>query len=167
MEKSKIAQALFQYNSLIKENDKIYRNTAKTLGISDSAFWILYMIRESDQAMTQSELCSSLYQPKQTINSALKKLEQDGVITLKTMDDRRSKQLILTEKGRRLSAKTVDRVMETEQLALAELTEEELTAYLSIFSKHTSLLRKHLSSLSEDCNDGQTNQKNKNSDSII
>lgn len=40
-----------------------------------------------------------IYLPKQTVISALKKLEAVGLITLKKMDDRRSKQLQLTRKG--------------------------------------------------------------------
>ena len=38
-----INKKLSEYNSIIKENEGIYRRVAKKNGLSDSAFWILYM----------------------------------------------------------------------------------------------------------------------------
>ena len=55
--------------------------------------------------MTQSEICSFLYQPKQTVNSSLKKLASEGYIQL-SVSGHRSKQILLTEKGRELTSQT-------------------------------------------------------------
>lgn len=35
-----------EYNSIIKEYDKMYRDAIKTLGLNDSSFWILYTLRD-------------------------------------------------------------------------------------------------------------------------
>lgn len=43
------------------------------MGLSDCTFWILYALRENNARLTQSEICNFFYQPKQTVNSALKK----------------------------------------------------------------------------------------------
>ena len=47
------------YNQLIKEMDDLYRVYAKNCNLSETAFWILYCIREREkEAFTQREICS-------------------------------------------------------------------------------------------------------------
>lgn len=43
---SEIEKLLYKYNRIYKENNDLYRGVAKTLGVSDSVFWILYSLRE-------------------------------------------------------------------------------------------------------------------------
>ncbi len=44
------------YNQLIKEMDDLYRVYAKNCNLSETAFWILYCIRErEEEAFTQRE----------------------------------------------------------------------------------------------------------------
>ena len=45
------------YNQLIKEMDDLYRVYAKNCNLSETAFWILYCIREREEAFTQREIC--------------------------------------------------------------------------------------------------------------
>lgn len=99
------ARRFSEYNRILKENDELYRSAVKTMGLPDCAFWILYTLRESSETLTQSDVCYTLYQPKQTVNSALKKLADGGYIVLSEQKDRRSKPLSLTEKGQRLAEK--------------------------------------------------------------
>ncbi len=150
MLKENIKKRLFEYNSIIKETDELYRKIAKTLDLPDCTFWILYTLREDSKVLTQSEICSAIYQPKQTINSALKKLQNDGYIELKEMSDRRSKQVVLTLKGKQLAEKTVDKVIIVEQKALSELTEEEQKTFIGLFRKYTDLFKNHIPELNED-----------------
>lgn len=141
MKNRNIDKRLFEFNSIIKENDDLYRGVAKALGLSDCAFWILYALREDNAVLTQSEICYALYQPKQTVNSALKKLESDGYIELLYINDRRSKQIHLTEKGIELAERTVDKVIAVEHNALSCLSDTEQEAFISLFRKYTDLLR--------------------------
>lgn len=135
---------LDEYNKIFKQNDEIYRNAAKELGLSDCAFWILYAVRSAEEVLTQSDLCYSQYQPKQTVNSALKKLEKEGYLVLKCMDNRRSKQIYLTEKGIRLSENTVDKVILAEVEALSALSLAEQEEFLKLFRKYTECLNNEM-----------------------
>ncbi len=144
MNQIQLSQYLLQYNALIRKTDEIYHNAARNLSLSDCAFWILYSLRESAAPLTQSDICNSLYHPKQTVNSALKKLETEGYITLSRTSDRRRKQLCLTEKGRLLATDTVERVMAAELEALAELSEQERSLFLSVFDKYTAILKQKM-----------------------
>ena len=146
--KKKIPQAyLYEYNSIIRENDEVYREAAKALSLSDSAFWILYALWEEQGAISQGELCNTLYQPKQTVNSALKKMERGGHVELREMRDRRSKEVALTEKGKVLAKKTIELVFRAEEKAYLELAEEEQERFIAIFRKYTGLLRSSMKEL--------------------
>lgn len=138
---------LSKLNNLIKENDDIYRNVAKRLGLPDCTFWILYSLREKENSTTQSEICSVIYLPKQTVNSAMKKLENDGYIELLSTNNRRSKQVTLTPKGLALAEKTVDRIIARETDALAGMTPDEKETFLQLYRKYTDLLNENMKTL--------------------
>lgn len=131
---------LMLLNHSIKENDDWYQQTAKQLGMSDSAFWILYMLYDYRDGITQSEICSLSCFPKQTINSSLKKLESDGIIKLVQGADGRSKKIILTAAGHELMKKTIIKVRLTEHKALNRMTDEEKDILISALDKFTRLL---------------------------
>lgn len=138
-----------EFNSIYKKWDELYRDMAKTFGLSDCAFWILYSLRESDACLTQSDICNIIYQPKQTVNSALKKLEQDGYILLLPVKNRRSKQIALTDKGLLLAEQTADRVLLAEETALTQFSYEELELFFQLYHRYTDLLEQNLAKVKE------------------
>ena len=140
------AKWLEEFNRIMKENDNLYRNAAKTLGLTDCTFWILYALREENSVLTQSEICNLMYQPKQTVNSALKKMELEGYINLRSHNNRRSKQIHLNNKGIALAEKTVDKMIAVEQEALSD-SEREI--FISLFQKYTKLLKSKMQTLND------------------
>ncbi len=144
---NEIEKLLYKYNRIYKENSDLYRGVAKALGISDSVFWILYSLREKGGEATQSEICSMLYEPKQTVNSALKKMESEGYIAMASHPDRRRKLLILTPKGEELTEKTADKVLTLECSAFREMSEADRQAFLRLFQTYTEILKRKISSI--------------------
>ena len=136
--------ALAAYNELYKEQDDLYRAVARGFGLSDCAFWVLYALREAERPMTQSDVCAAVYQPKQTVHSALKKLIGEGCLRLAEGRDRRSKYLVLMEQGEALVRRTVDPVMAAETAAMDTLTEAEWTQFLSLCRRYNTALRQYL-----------------------
>lgn len=136
--------ALAAYNELYKEQDDLYRAAARGFGLSDCAFWVLYALREAERPMTQSDVCAAVYQPKQTVHSALKKLIGEGCLRLAEGRDRRSKYLVLTERGEALVRRTVDPVMAAETAAMDTLTKAERTQFLSLCRRYNTALRQYL-----------------------
>lgn len=144
MKKQLAGNGLAAYNSLMRENDDIYRTAIRTLGLPDGAMWILYALRADGRdgiELTQSEICHILYQPKQTTNSALKKLEGAGYLELRAGPDRRSKYVRLTPAGEALARQTADRLIEAENRSFSQLTEQEQETFLRLFRKLTDLFR--------------------------
>ena len=135
---------MMAFNVLWKEQDDIYRGIAKTLGLNESVFWILYCLRGSGKNVTQSFMCSIMLEPKQTINTALKKMESDGLIFFSDSGDKRSKYIYLTEKGAALAKNTVDRVIVAERTAMEMMTEDEQRQFLELFRKYNDCLKEKM-----------------------
>lgn len=125
---------------MYKENDSLYRRLARHFGLSESAFWILYTLEEFQQPVTQAQLCEYLSLSKQTINSGLKQLEQEGNIHLSSGPGRR-KYLQLTPAGRQLAEHTVRPVLRAEERAFLGMAGEERASLLALYRKYLSLLR--------------------------
>ncbi len=140
---------LSEYNEIIKENDEIYRHLAKNFHMPECTFWILYTLRTAHAPLTQSELCKILYEPKQTVNSALKKLEAEGFLSLAVGSDRRSKTITLTDKGQTLAGQTVDLVISAEKHSLLSLEETEQDLFLQLFHKYTDALKQQITELNK------------------
>ena len=60
---------------------------------------------------------------------------------------RRSKFLVLTEDGQELAARTVDLVIEQEQLAIASMGQESMKQFLSLFRIYTDALKQHFQTI--------------------
>ena len=128
-----------------KSNDRIYNeNTllyhrlarARACGLPDCAFWLLYTLRSEEAPLTQTQLSEQLSLPKQTVNSALKKLVEEGVLRLEAADGNlKNKRVCLTEAGEAFLRRTVDRVFGVESAAAARLTEEERSALVALSQK--------------------------------
>lgn len=142
---NKIQSELMQYNQLQKKLDDFYSSLAKICGLSDSVFWIIYSVLERKEPYTQTELCNMWSFNKHTINTALKNLESDGIIRFESLgQNRKNKQIFLTEKGIAFAQRTVIPFMEMEERAFGGLDDEERTEFLRLTQKLLDLLHKEL-----------------------
>ena len=136
-----LSKKMLELNEIMKETDDLYRNLAKKLKMSDCMIWILYILREDDRSVTQSDICNMMCLPKQTVNSYLKKMEAEGSIELLNINDKRSKQVCLTEKGVDLANNTVDIIISKENNALSKMDKEEQALFINLFKKYKDLLK--------------------------
>lgn len=132
-------QFIAQINQTYKEEDELYRRLARHSGLSEAAFWILYAVELASGPITQAEVCGYLSLSKQTINSALKQLEQAGHIRLADGPGRK-KYLQLTEAGQALSHRTIRPVLGAEKRIFQGLTPQERADLLALERKYLSLL---------------------------
>lgn len=143
-----IFSQLIEFNQLYKELDRLYHNYAKDCGLSDSILWILYSIYESKGIYTQKNLCELWSYNKQTVNSALKNLEANGFITLEAIpDNRKNKQIILTDSGNELIEQFIKPLMEAEQNSFRKMDNNERNEFLRVTKKYIDLLQAEISDL--------------------
>ena len=143
--REKTAMPLAEFNQAQKENDTSYREYAKSAGLSDTAFWILYSVAERETPYTQRELCTSWFFPAQTVNSALKELCGRGILRLEPApDNRRNKSIRLTALGDELVSMAIVPLIEAEQRAFERMGRDEYERFLDMTRRHVSLLKEEI-----------------------
>ena len=128
------ANEMRRFNYLVGDIDKAYHKAALKLGISDSALAVLYTL-VSEGRCGISTVCRLTGISKQTVNSALRKLEADGVVRLEAVDGKK-KEISFTPKGSRLAANTAAKVVEAENRVFAGWSEEDRAEYLRLTEKY-------------------------------
>ena len=137
---------LSRINLIMAETDGVYHDAAVRLGLSDSALRILYALRTQGGGCDLSGLPRLTGLTKQTINSALRKLEQEGVVTLSAAGGRK-KRLCLTEKGHILTEQTVDRLMGLENAIFDHWPEQDMQLFLELNQRYLTQLREKIKEL--------------------
>ncbi len=132
-----------RYNIIAWETDALYHKISLSFSLTDSALNILYIIYYSGKSAELREIVQYSGLQKQTVNSALRNLEEKGIITLESVN-RKSKSASLTPKGTALCEKSVKKLIEWEDSALASFSESELSLFLSLMEKYLLSLKKSL-----------------------
>ena len=114
-----------QINCLNEEIDSLYHQAALKLGVSDCVLFVLYMLHTNDGKCLLYDIYKLSGISKQTVNSAIRKLENEETVYLEKCNGK-SKMVYLTEKGKIYTSKTAARLFEAECKALSNWTEEEL-----------------------------------------
>ena len=107
------SKVMRRFNHLVGEIDGVYHEMSLKLGLSDSAMIVLYTICDSGSSCPLRDISLRSGLSKQTVNSALRKLEAEGVVYLEPVSAR-SKSVCLTEAGQALAAKTAGRIIRIE-----------------------------------------------------
>ena len=93
-----------RYNSLYKANNEIYHRLARHFGLSDTAFWILYTLRE-----------------------------QGGFLQLENVPNNRKNKLVrVTSQGEQLLCQVTDPVFAMEERAFLRLSPHQRQALLDL-----------------------------------
>lgn len=142
----KTSREMKRFNYLVGEIDATYHEASLKLGLSDSALMILYAICDAGEGCLLQEICFYTGISKQTINSALRKLEEEDILYLKPFNAK-SKQVFLTDKGRKLSEKTAYRIMQAEDEIFASWEKEDVDKYLELTEKYQRCLREKIEKL--------------------
>lgn len=147
-----ISNPLKEFNRIYKKTNEIYHDIALRLGLSDSAFDILYSISELGDGCLQKDICNATCIPKQTIHSSIRQMEKSGYLTLSSGKGR-SIHITLTDLGKNLLERTIYPVMQMEGEAFHCMTDEECQQMLALFGKYIQALgdaSKNLSIQSEE-----------------
>lgn len=137
------SKELKRYNYLHSETDAAYHEAASKLGLPNSSMLVLYAICDCGNSCLLRDICRSSGISKQTINSALRRLESAGIIYLENADGK-NKTVCLTEKGQRLAERTAGKVIELENAIFSSWTEEEVSQYLALTERYLHDFREGL-----------------------
>ena len=127
-------------NYLHSEINNVFHEMSQQMGLSDSISCILYTICNFGDCCLLADIISMTGIPKQTVNSALRKLESDGFLRLETAQKRRKK-VVLTEDGKLLAQKTAGQMIRMENEIFASWTEEERQMHLALTQRYLDQLK--------------------------
>ena len=148
--KSSTIFVLTVFNQAHKKMNVLYHNYAKAIGLSDSAFWLLYSLYEHGDPCTQKELCEAWFYAPQTINTALKFLEEKGLISLEFIPgNKKNKQIFFTKDGDNLVENKIAPLVRAEERSFDRLDEDEREILVALTQKHIGLLEEELNQINE------------------
>lgn len=121
-------------NKACSELSCLYHDISVKLGLSDSESMILYLLYDAEEPLTQSEIANATGLSKQTLHSAVRKLEGEGIVTLEKLDAK-SKQLVVTQKGAGIVAQKIRPLIELENRVLASWPKEDQLKFLALIEQ--------------------------------
>ena len=127
-------------NYLHSEINNVFHEMSQQMGLSDSVSYILYTICNFGDSCLLTDIISMTGIPKQTANSALRKLESEGILRVEAVDCRR-KRVILTEQGLILARRTAGEMIRMENEIFASWTEAERNLYLDLTRRYLTQLK--------------------------
>ena len=140
--KDSIEQKWVILSKCINEFETEYHKLANYYKLSDSSFWVLYELYNNEDGCTQKELYTDWCLNKQTVNSSVRYLTNEGYIMLEYLDNsKKFKKIKLTKKGKEIAKNTVGKVMELEKKAFQEIDENEMDIVIDFFKKQTTTLK--------------------------
>ncbi len=128
-------QELSTLNHTLGQINGVYHDVSVKMGISDSVMDILYGILCEGNGCNQSLLYKNSGLGKTTVNSAIRKMEKEGLLYLKPGDGRNTR-VFLTDKGYELADRTAGRLMRMEEELFLSWTEQDRSLYLSLMQRY-------------------------------
>lgn len=144
--KHQASKDLKRYNYLFGETGMAYHEMNVRLGLSDSTSSVLYAIWEQGDRRLLKEICRFSGLSKQTINSAIRKLEKAGIVYLE-MADKKNKMVCLTESGKTLAEKTAGRILAAEDEIFASWPREDVQNYFALTEAFLVALQKKVAAM--------------------
>lgn len=120
-----------RFNYISNEICALFHEAALKMKLSDSEMMILYGICNDGDSCLLSDIYKSSGISKQTINSAVRKLEKEDIVYLEKANGR-SKRIFLTEKGKLEMKRKVLRIIEMENEIFGSWTKEEQELYVGL-----------------------------------
>ncbi|MCM1284939.1 MAG: MarR family transcriptional regulator [Acetobacter sp.] len=131
-----IKKQMIEINQLCNESDEIYHSIARSYGLTDSIYWILYILYNYDEPVSQIDLCNNWSYSKQTVNSSIAAMLKKEWITLEVIPNTRNKkQIVLTEIGKQFCDEVIGETQDIEQISFSRVSEEERELFISVFRK--------------------------------
>lgn len=122
----------------------LYSSWAASKNINYYLLFVLYAL-DGQEAMTQKKICIYTGLTKQTVNSVIKSLKDKGYIELfPGSEDRREKQISLTEKGTAYSNELLAPLQKMEQCVLQIMGSDRVQQMIDNIALYNTVLEKEM-----------------------
>jgi DNA-binding MarR family transcriptional regulator len=111
-----------------------------------TAQWFLLRVLWEEEGLSQRELSERVNTTEPTTQSALLRMEKQGIIRrVKNAEDRRANRIYLTPKGRKLEAAMIPYAMEVNRVARDGLDDAEIEMLRALLNKMRANLQRETS----------------------
>jgi len=141
-----ISQNMKRCNHIQGEIESVYHNAALKFGLADSAQFILYTICYLGDNCPLNEVVKMTGISKQTVNSALRNMEKQGLIRLMQATPK-TKNVALTQNGEKLAEETVLQLMKIEDDVFSAWSNEDVQKYLELNERFLKDLKEKIDQL--------------------
>ncbi len=141
-----ISKEMNRFNYLLSETDAVYHDMSRRFGLSDSISRILYTICDLGDGCLLQEICRRCGLSKQTVNSAIRRLESDGILYLEAAGAR-NKKACLTDRGKALAEHTAVKIIKAENEIFASWPAEDVARYLELTERYLLEIREKAQSI--------------------
>ena len=143
---ARINSDLKRFNYVVNETCALYHIAAQKIGISDSVLNILYTVCCEGGRVYLSQIARANGMSKQTINSAIRKLEKDDIVFLEKGEGR-NLYVCLTENGKIFADKNIMPIINAETEVLSSWDESEIQELIRLSEKFRSGLAEKIENL--------------------
>lgn len=143
---SNFNEMMYRMNCLAADLDSLYHQAAKKLGVSDSVMIVLYFLYENNGIALLNDIRKTTGISKQTLNSALRKLENERIISLEQKNGR-EKLVYLTSQGKEYAKQTAAKLFNAECRVFEGWTLDEIQQYLYFMEKFNHDFRQQIEKL--------------------
>lgn len=123
--------------------ERLYHELSLKTGLSDSAFLIFYAIAELGDGCLQTQIADEYCVSRQTINTSVKRLVQQGFLSL-APGRGRGMHLHLTPAGRAVMEQKLAPVFALEESVLASMPAAQRAQLLRLLGRYVQLYRRHV-----------------------
>lgn len=143
----KIDEKVKYLNSMLCEIDNLYQTILLKNGISDSEYVVLFSLLELGEGCLQKDIANNGYINKKTTNSTIKKLEKNGLITLKA-GKYPNMHIYLTDEGKSFIKKCIIPIIETETRVMDSVSDTVFENLEKTYSKYISIFKDEIDRMS-------------------
>lgn len=142
----RLFEKIHRINYLAAEVNALYHQAAVRLGMPDSVMCVLYAICDSGGSCLLGEIYRQSGISKQTVNSAIRRLERDGILFLRQSKGR-CKTVFLTDEGRQYVNRMILPLCRAETGAIESWTDGEIDAYIALTEKYAAAFQSQIENL--------------------
>lgn len=131
------------YNSYRNEQYRIYDDYAKKFGLRIRSLSVITLLYYSQKGLTQAEITRRSFNTKQAVNKIIKKLLAAKQVTEQPLlHNRKSKLIVMTDKGREDFRALVTFMVAASNKAMSKFSANEQKEFLKLSQRYTANLSK-------------------------
>lgn len=135
-------------NGMLSEISSIYEKLLLSKNVPEGVFIVLSSILDLGEGCLQKQISEISYLNKKTVNSAIKKLQKEGLIELRA-GKYPNMHIYLTQEGHDYMINKIIPIIEVERKALELMPSNEFETLIASYGKYIDNFREHVEMFAE------------------